>query len=76
MPHRGIDAAGWAAMKRFASPQELAPSYVFLCSEKSGYATGSTIFSTAGCSRRCDKQEHTDGCDADRSPEGCARQTR
>lgn len=38
----------WAAMKRFASPEELAPSYVFLCSDKSGYTTGSTIFVDGG----------------------------
>ncbi len=38
----------WATMKRFATPAELAPSYVFLCSDKSTYTTGSTIFVDGG----------------------------
>jgi len=33
----------WATMKRFGSAQELAHSYVFLCSDKSTYMTGSTV---------------------------------
>jgi 3-oxoacyl-[acyl-carrier protein] reductase len=38
----------WATMKRFGTPEELAPSYVFLCSDRSSYTTGSTIFVDGG----------------------------
>lgn len=37
-----------AAMKRFASPAELAHTFVFLCSDRSSYTTGSTYFVDGG----------------------------
>lgn len=37
-----------AAMKRFASPEELAHTFVFLCSDKASYTTGSTYFVDGG----------------------------
>lgn len=40
------DEAG--GMKRFASPEELANFFVFLCSDKATYATGSTYFVDGG----------------------------
>jgi NAD(P)-dependent dehydrogenase (short-subunit alcohol dehydrogenase family) len=38
----------YAAMKRFASPAELAHFFVFLCSDKATYSTGSTYFVDGG----------------------------
>lgn len=38
----------YATMKRFASPQELAHTFVFLCSDKSSYTTGSTYHVDGG----------------------------
>ena len=35
-------------MKRFATPQELANFFVFMCSEKASYSTGSTYFVDGG----------------------------
>lgn len=35
-------------MKRFATPQELANFFVFLCSDKASYSTGSTYFVDGG----------------------------
>jgi 3-oxoacyl-[acyl-carrier protein] reductase len=40
------DEAG--GMKRFASPQEMANFFVFLCSDKASYSTGSTYFVDGG----------------------------
>lgn len=40
------DEAG--GMKRFASPEELAHFFVFLCSDKATYSTGSTYFVDGG----------------------------
>jgi NAD(P)-dependent dehydrogenase (short-subunit alcohol dehydrogenase family) len=40
------DEAG--GMKRFASPQEMAQFFVFLCSNKASYSTGSTYFVDGG----------------------------
>jgi len=40
------DEAG--GMKRFASPEELAHFFVFLCSNKASYSTGSTYFVDGG----------------------------
>lgn len=40
------DEAG--GMKRFATPQELANFFVFLCSDKASYSTGSTYFVDGG----------------------------
>lgn len=40
------DEAG--GMKRFASPEELAHFFVFLCSDKASYSTGSTYFVDGG----------------------------
>ncbi|GLQ55659.1 SDR family NAD(P)-dependent oxidoreductase [Devosia nitrariae] len=40
------DEAG--GMKRFASPEELANFFVFLCSDKASYSTGSTYFVDGG----------------------------
>jgi 3-oxoacyl-[acyl-carrier protein] reductase len=40
------DEAG--GMKRFATPQELASFFVFLCSDKASYSTGSTYFVDGG----------------------------
>ena len=40
------DEAG--GMKRFASPEELANFFVFLCSDRASYATGSTYFVDGG----------------------------
>jgi len=40
------DEAG--GMKRFASPEELANFFVFLCSDKATYSTGSTYFVDGG----------------------------
>ncbi|MBU1305755.1 MAG: SDR family oxidoreductase [Alphaproteobacteria bacterium] len=40
------DAAG--GMKRFATPQELANFFVFMCSDKASYSTGSTYFVDGG----------------------------
>ena len=40
------DEAG--GMKRFASPEEIANFFVFLCSEKATYSTGSTYFVDGG----------------------------
>ena len=40
------DEAG--GMKRFATPEELANFFVFLCSEKASYSTGSTYFVDGG----------------------------
>ncbi|MEO6014378.1 MAG: SDR family oxidoreductase [Devosia sp.] len=40
------DEAG--GMKRFATPQELANFFVFLCSNKASYSTGSTYFVDGG----------------------------
>jgi len=39
------DAGG---MKRFATPEELANFFVFLCSDKASYSTGSTYFVDGG----------------------------
>jgi 3-oxoacyl-[acyl-carrier protein] reductase len=38
----------YAAMKRFGSPEELAHFFVFLCSDKASYSTGSTYFVDGG----------------------------
>lgn len=38
----------YAAMKRFATPAELANFFVFLCSDKATYSTGSTYFVDGG----------------------------
>ena len=40
------DEAG--GMKRFATPEELAHFFVFLCSDKASYSTGSTYFVDGG----------------------------
>jgi 3-oxoacyl-[acyl-carrier protein] reductase len=40
------DEAG--GMKRFASPEELANFFVFMCSDKASYSTGSTYFVDGG----------------------------
>lgn len=40
------DEAG--GMKRFATPQEMANFFVFLCSDKASYSTGSTYFVDGG----------------------------
>jgi len=40
------DEAG--GMKRFATPEEMANFFVFLCSNKAGYSTGSTYFVDGG----------------------------
>jgi 3-oxoacyl-[acyl-carrier protein] reductase len=40
------DEAG--GMKRFASPEELASFFVFICSDKASYSTGSTYFVDGG----------------------------
>ncbi len=40
------DEAG--GMKRFASPQEMANFFVFMCSDKASYSTGSTYFVDGG----------------------------
>jgi NAD(P)-dependent dehydrogenase (short-subunit alcohol dehydrogenase family) len=40
------DEAG--GMRRFASPQELAHFFVFMCSDKASYSTGSTYFVDGG----------------------------
>ena len=40
------DEAG--GMKRFATPQELANFFVFMCSDKASYSTGSTYFVDGG----------------------------
>lgn len=40
------DEAG--GMKRFATPEELANFFVFLCSDKASYSTGSTYFVDGG----------------------------
>jgi len=40
------DEAG--GMKRFASPEELAHFFVFMCSDKASYSTGSTYFVDGG----------------------------
>jgi 3-oxoacyl-[acyl-carrier protein] reductase len=40
------DAAG--GMKRFATPEELANFFVFMCSDKASYSTGSTYFVDGG----------------------------
>jgi 3-oxoacyl-[acyl-carrier protein] reductase len=40
------DEAG--GMKRFASPEEMANFFVFLCSDKASYSTGSTYFVDGG----------------------------
>lgn len=40
------DEAG--GMKRFATPEELANTFVFLCSNKASYTTGSTYFVDGG----------------------------
>lgn len=40
------DEAG--GMKRFASPEELANFFVFICSDKASYSTGSTYFVDGG----------------------------
>jgi NAD(P)-dependent dehydrogenase (short-subunit alcohol dehydrogenase family) len=40
------DEAG--GMKRFATPQELADFFVFLCSDRASYSTGSTYFVDGG----------------------------
>lgn len=40
------DEAG--GMKRFATPEEVANTFVFLCSEKASYTTGSTYFVDGG----------------------------
>jgi NAD(P)-dependent dehydrogenase (short-subunit alcohol dehydrogenase family) len=41
----------YAAMKRFASPEELAHFFVFLCSDKATYSTGSSYFVDGGMLR-------------------------
>jgi len=38
----------FSTMKRFATPDELAHTFVFLCSDKSTYTTGSTYFVDGG----------------------------
>ncbi len=40
------DEAG--GMQRFATPEELAHFFVFLCSNKASYSTGSTYFVDGG----------------------------
>ena len=40
------DEAG--GMKRFASPEEIANFFVFLCSDKATYSTGSAYFVDGG----------------------------
>jgi len=37
-----------APIKRFASPQELANFFVFLCSDRASYSVGSTYFVDGG----------------------------
>jgi 3-oxoacyl-[acyl-carrier protein] reductase len=41
-------AQEYAAIKRFATPQELADFFVFLCSERASYSVGSTYFIDGG----------------------------
>jgi NAD(P)-dependent dehydrogenase (short-subunit alcohol dehydrogenase family) len=41
----------YAAMKRFASAEELAHFFVFLCSDKATYSTGSSYFVDGGMLR-------------------------
>ena len=41
-------AEEYAAIKRFASPEELAHFFVFLCSDKATYSVGSTYFVDGG----------------------------
>ena len=41
----------YAAMKRFASAEELANFFVFLCSNKASYSTGSSYFIDGGMLR-------------------------
>ena len=38
----------YATMKRFGTPEELAHFFVFLCSDKATYSTGSTYFVDGG----------------------------
>ncbi len=38
----------FSTMKRFASPEELAHFFVFMCSDKASYSTGSTYFVDGG----------------------------
>jgi NAD(P)-dependent dehydrogenase (short-subunit alcohol dehydrogenase family) len=40
-----------AAMRRFATPEELAHTFVFLCSDRSTYTTGSTVWVDGGMLR-------------------------
>ena len=37
-----------AAIRRFASPQEMAHFFVFLCSDKASYSVGSSYFVDGG----------------------------
>lgn len=46
--HLQTVADEYAAIKRFATPEELAHTFVFLCSDKSSYTTGSTYFVDGG----------------------------
>jgi NAD(P)-dependent dehydrogenase (short-subunit alcohol dehydrogenase family) len=42
----------YAEMKRFGTPEELADTYVFLCSDRASYTTGSTVWVDGrGCGR-------------------------
>lgn len=41
-------AREWAPIDRFASPEEVAHFFVFLCSEKASYSVGSTYFVDGG----------------------------
>lgn len=38
----------YAEMKRFGTPEELANTYVFLCSDRASYTTGSTVWVDGG----------------------------
>ena len=38
----------YPTMKRFATPEELAHFFVFMCSDKATYSTGSTYFVDGG----------------------------
>ena len=45
---RGDENLFHDALKRFASPEEMAHFFVFLCSDKASYSVGSTYFVDGG----------------------------